>query len=300
MRITEGLISRRMLQDLQRAKLAESQAAAQVSTGNRMQRPSDDPHGAMRAVRIRADLAATTQYRRNVDDSMAWANATDSALSSINDVLQRVRELTVQGGNDAMSPQDRADMAAEIDQLISQAKSAANTTYNGQYIFAGEDNDTPPYQPDGPDGFGGTAGPIVRTIGPGVSVQLNPTGGAILGNGTDGKALDVLRDVAAHLRGGTPADTNALRTTDLEALDATMAYIGTARAESGALTNRLTSAANRLMDLEASTEKARSDIEYVDLAQAISTMSNQQAVYQAALQATGSSLNQRSLMDFLG
>ena len=300
MRITEGLVSRRMLQDLQRAKLAESQAAAQVSTGNRMQRPSDDPHGAMRAVRIRADLAATSQYRRNVDDSLAWAQGTDGALASINDVLQRVRELVVQGGNDAMSQKDRADMAAEIDQLISQAKSAANTRYNGQYIFAGEDNATPPYQPDGPDAFGGTTGAVVRTIGPGVSVQLNPTGGAILGDGTDGKALEVLRDVAAHLRGGTAADANALRTTDLQALDATMAYINTARAESGALTNRLTAAANRLMDLESSTEKARADIEHVDLAAAISTLSNQQAVYQAALQATGSSLNQRSLMDFLG
>lgn len=300
MRITEGMMSGRMLADLQRAKFAESQAAAQVSSGNRIQRPSDDPHGVMRAVRVRSDLAAQSQYRKNVDDSVAWANATDSALSSINDVLQRVRELTVQGGNDAMSPKDRADMAAEIDQLISQAKSAANTNYNGQYIFAGEDNATPPYQPDGPDAFGGTTGAIVRTIGPGVSVQLNPSGGAILGDGTDGKALEVLRDVAAHLRGGTTADTNALRTTDLKALDDTMAYINTARAESGALTNRLTAASNRLLDLEASTEKVRSDIEHVDLAEAISNLSNQQAVYQAALQATGSQLNQRSLMDFLG
>jgi flagellar hook-associated protein 3 FlgL len=254
----------------------------------------------MRAVRVRADLAAQSQYRKNVDDAVGWATATDSALSSINDVLQRVRELTVQGGNDTMSQKDRADLATEIDQLISQAKSAANTSFNGQYIFAGEDNADPPYTPDGGDSFGGSTGSVVRTIGPGVSVALNPSGGAILGDGTDGKALQVLRDVAAHLRGGTAADTNALRTTDLKALDDTMAYINTARAESGALTNRLTAAANRLLDLETSTEKIRSDIEHVDLAEAISQLSNQSAVYQAALQATGSQLNQRSLMDFLG
>jgi flagellar hook-associated protein 3 FlgL len=300
MRITEGMLSGRMLADLQRAKSAEANAAAQVSTGNRMQRPSDDPHGVMRAVRVRADLAAQSQYRKNVDDAVGWATATDSALSDINDVLQRVRELTVRGANDTTSQKDRADLATEIDQLIAQAKSSANASFNGQYIFAGEDNANPPYTPDGGDSFGGTAGSVVRTIGPGVSVALNPTGGAILGDGTDGKALQVLRDVAAHLRGGTAADSNALRTTDLKALDDTMAYINTARAESGALSNRLTAAANRLYDIEASTEKIRSDIEHVDLAEAISRLSNQSAVYQAALQATGSQLNQRSLMDFLG
>src|SRR5918998_5971629 len=111
MRITEGMLSGRMLADLQRAKSAEANAAAQASTGNRMQRPSDDPHGVMRAVRVRSDLAAQAQYRKNVDDAVGWANATDSALSSINDVLQRVRELVVRGGNDAMSQADRADMA---------------------------------------------------------------------------------------------------------------------------------------------------------------------------------------------
>ena len=54
------------------------------------------------------------------------------------------------------------------------------------------------------------------------------------------------------------------------------------------------------VDLETSTEKIRSDVEHVDLAEAISVLSNQQAVYQAALKATGMTLNQRTLMDFLG
>jgi flagellar hook-associated protein 3 FlgL len=131
-------------------------------------------------------------------------------------------------------------------------------------------------------------------------VRLNGTAGSVLGNGSDGKALQVLRDIATHLRGGTPADANALRTTDLAAIDASMADLNTARAEAGALSNRLTAAASRLTDLQASTEKVRSGIEYVDLAEALSRLSNQQSIYQAALQATGSSLSQRTLMDFLG
>jgi flagellar hook-associated protein 3 FlgL len=300
MRITEGIISGRNLADLQRANAAVAKASMQVSTGNRLQRPSDDPQAVQKALNLRGDLAATAQYMDTAGASQGWAQATDDALSDINDVLQRAREAVVQGGNGTMSQKDRNDIATQIDQLIGQAKASGNATFDGQYIFAGQKTDTAPYDPDGADTYNGDTGSIVRTIGPGVSVQLNGSMGSVLGNGSDGKALQVLRDIATHLRGGTAADTNALRTTDLSAIDASMADVSTARAEAGALSNRLTTATNRLTDLQTSTEKVRSGVEYVDLAEAISTLSSQQAVYQAALQATGSSLSQRTLMDFLG
>ena len=300
MRITEGIISGRNLADLQRANAAVAKASMQVSTGNRLQRPSDDPQAVQKALNLRGDLAATAQYMDTASASQGWAQATDDALSDINDVLQRAREAVVQGGNGTMSQKDRNDIATQIDQLIGQAKASGNATFDGQYIFAGQKTDTAPYDPDGADTFNGDTGSIIRTIGPGVSVQLNGSLGSVLGNGSDGKALQVLRDIAAHLRGGTAADTNALRTSDLSAIDASMADVSTARAEAGALSNRLTTAANRLTDMQTSTEKVRSGVEYVDLAEAISTLSSQQAVYQAALQATGSSLSQRTLMDFLG
>lgn len=300
MRITEGIIAGRNLADLQRANAAVAKASLQVSTGNRLQRPSDDPQAVQKALNLRGDLAATAQYMDTANASQGWAQATDDALADINDVLQRAREAVVQGGNGTMSQKDRNDIATQIDQLIGQAKASGNATFDGQYIFAGQKTDTAPYDPDGADAYNGDTGSIIRTIGPGVSVQLNGSMGSVLGNGSDGKALQVLRDIAAHLRGGTAADTNALRTTDLAAIDASMADVSTARAEAGALSNRLTTAANRLTDLQASTEKVRSGVEYVDLAEAISQLSSQQAVYQAALQATGSSLSQRTLMDFLG
>jgi flagellar hook-associated protein 3 FlgL len=300
MRITEGIISGRNLADLQRANAAVAKASQQVSTGNRLSRPSDDPQAVQKALNLRGDLAATAQYMDTANASQGWAQATDDALSDINDVLQRAREAVVQGGNGTMSQKDRNDIATQIDQLIGQAKASGNATFDGQYIFAGQKTDTAPYDPDGADTFNGDTGSIIRTIGPGVSVQLNGSLGSVLGNGSDGKALQVLRDIAAHLRGGTAADTNALRTSDLSAIDASMADVSTARAEAGALSNRLTTAANRLTDLQTSTEKVRSGVEYVDLAEAISQLSSQQAVYQAALQATGSSLSQRTLMDFLG
>ncbi len=300
MRISDGVIVSRNLVDLQRANAAVARASQQVSTGKAILRPSDDPQATERALRLRGELAATNRYISTAQASLGWAQATDDALGDLNDVLQTARETLVQGGNDALSQQDRADLAMKIDQLIAQAKSSGNATYDGEFIFSGQLTGTRPYDPDGADAFLGDAGAIVRTIGPGVSVRLNASGGSVLGDGSDGKVLDVLRGIAAHLRGGTPADADALRTSDLRALDACMDEVSTARAEAGSLTNRLTAASSRLTDVLTATEKVRSDIEHVDLAEALSSLSSHQAIYQAAIQATGSSLNQRTLMDFLG
>ena len=74
MRITEGIIAGRNLADLQRASAAVAKASLQVSTGNRMQRPSDDPQGVQKALNLRGDLAATAQYLDTANASQGWAH----------------------------------------------------------------------------------------------------------------------------------------------------------------------------------------------------------------------------------
>jgi flagellar hook-associated protein 3 FlgL len=301
MRISDGMIAHRALADIQRANSAMNDASQQVTTGKRILRPSDDPAGTQKALRLRADAAQITQHKKNVDDAQGWAQATDTALSGVGDVLARVRDLTVQAGNGTLSPQDRADTALEVDQLISQMKSSANGRYGDQYVLAGQKSDTPPYDPDGADAYQGDGGAVVRTIGPNVSVRLNTTGDTLLGSGdgTDGRLLSLLRGISAHLRGGSAADTDALRTSDLSALDVGITAVTTARADAGSLSNRLTAAGDRLDDLAFSTDNARSDVEDADIAEAYLNYSTQQAVYQSALRATSGMLQQKSLMDFL-
>ena len=299
LRITEGLLSRRVVSDLGRANQIVANTSQQVSTGRRITKPSSDSAGTERAMLLRATLAQAKQHRDNVDDAKGWAEATDDALGDMTNILQRVRELTVQGGNDTLSSADRESVALEIDQLAQQLKASGNHQYAGQYIFGGQKADAPPYDANGADAYSGDSGAVVRTIGPNVSVQLNITGDTILGDGTDGKALATLRTIAQHLRGGTTADADALRTTDLIALDAARETVTTAQAEAGALTNRLDAARSRLDDISDSTEKARSLVEDVDITQALTDLSSQQAVYQAALKSSSLVLQSTSLMDFL-
>jgi flagellar hook-associated protein 3 FlgL len=300
-RITNQMISRNVLSDLNdvSARLAKTQE--RMSSGKQITRPSDDPYGTSRALALSTDIAGTQQYQRNVGEAVAWQNITDAALSKINDAVQRARELTIQSSNDAAGQAARSNAAAEIDQLIETIKGEANASYGGRYVFGGTATNVKPYAVGGADAYAGNGAAVAREIGPGVSVQVNVVGQQVLGDGqtaNDGKLLDVLRDVAQHLRGGTIADANTLRSTDLQGLDANLDALTQARATVGATTNRLEAADARLSQVEESTSKLLSDVQDADMAQTLVDYSMQQNVYQSALHA-GANIIQQSLLDFL-
>jgi flagellar hook-associated protein 3 FlgL len=300
-RITNQMISRSVLSDLNEVSQRLSKTQQRMSSGKQITRASDDPYGTSRALTLRGDVAGTQQYQRNVSEAVAWQSVTDSALSKITESLHRAHELTIQGASDSAGPAARAAAAAEIDQLIEAVKQEGNASYGGRFVFSGTATSTRPYAIGGSDVYAGDSGTVAREIGPGVSVQVNVLGSAVLGSGqgaADGKLLNVLRDISDHLKSGTTADANLLRSTDLARLDTNLDLISQARATVGATTNRLESADGRLQELEESTTKLLSDVEDADMAKTYVDFSMQQSVYQSALRA-GGNIVQQSLLDFL-
>jgi len=299
-RITGAMTQRTLLENLGGNARRLNAAFEQLSSGKQLNRPSDAPYGVTRAIALRTELAEVAQHRRNVENGQGWQTASDSALTSISDHLQRARVLLIGAGNDVGGLESRQAAAEEIDQLIEAIKGAANATYAGTYVFAGSNTSTPPYEVGGGDAFTGDGASILRTIGPGIDVRINADlGGQVLGDGGgDGKLLDSLRQIAAHMRGGTPADADALRGGDIVALDQGLDALGALRAQVGAAGNRLDNAATRLAQVEENATAQRSKIEDADYAFAIMDYSTQQAAYSAALKA-GASIIQTSLLDFL-
>jgi flagellar hook-associated protein 3 FlgL len=300
-RITNQMISRSVLSDLNEVSNRLAKTQQKMSSGKQITRASDDPYGASRALTLRGELAGTQQYQRNVSEATAWQDVTDSALATMSDALRRARELALQGASDGAGAAARTAAAQEIDQLIESVKQSANASYSGHYVFSGTATSTPPYAVGGTDAYAGDGGLVAREIGPGVSVQVNVLGSAVLGSGqgaADGKLLNVLRDISQHLKSGTTVDANTLRTTDLKGLDTSLDTINTVRATVGATTNRLASADGRLQQVEESTTKLLSDVEDADMAKTYTDFSMQQSVYQSALRA-GSNIVQQSLLDFL-
>jgi flagellar hook-associated protein 3 FlgL len=290
MRITSGMSQRHVLSDLGRVQERLSQAQNQVSSQKRVEKPSDDPLAAARATRLRSDLSSNSSYSTGVDESKSWLDATDSALMSLNDIVQHVRELTVQAANGATSDAGRQAIKAQVDQLTEQAKTTLNGAYDGRYIFSGTATDHAPYTAATGDTYQGDSGAVLRQIGPGVTVQVNVTGDDVLSG-----ILPALRTLSDHLQSN---DVASLGTTDLKAIDTGMDTLAGAQSQVGAITNRVTAAGQRLDDLTDVTTKLLSDTEDADLPKALTDLSTQQNALTAALQ-SGSTLIQQSLMDFL-
>ncbi|MEA2243609.1 MAG: flagellar hook-associated protein 3 FlgL, partial [Solirubrobacteraceae bacterium] len=144
-RITNSMISRSVLSDLNDVSTKLARTQQRMSSGKQITRPSDDPYGTSRALTLRSDVAATQQYQRNVGEAVGWQNITDAALSKINDAVLRARELTIQGASDSAGQAARNSAAAEIDQLIEAVKGEANASYGGRYVFSGTATSTKPY-----------------------------------------------------------------------------------------------------------------------------------------------------------
>ena len=296
-RITSSMIHRGVLADLNEIAAKVSRTQLKLSSGKEILRPSDDPFGTGRALTLRAELEGLEQYRRNTADAEGWTTATDTALGTLTDIAQRARELLLRGATGTTPQSEREKIAGEIDQLIATAKDTANSTYAGRSLFAGTATATKPYG-TASDAYLGDGGDIVRSIGPGVSVIVNARGADALGDGTDGKLLSALRDISAHLRGTSPADSAALNTSDIVALDRSIDGLLDVRAQIGAIASRLESADNRLAELEENARGLLSETEDADMAATIVDYSMQQSVYQSALRA-GAGIVQTSLLDFL-
>jgi flagellar hook-associated protein 3 FlgL len=303
-RTTTSMVQRNVLADLNNvySKLARTQARA--SSGRQITRPSDDPFNASRAMGLRQALDGNTQYQRNIQDAQGWQDATEAALSGINDFLKRARTLVVQGASDTVDQSSRDSIAEEIDQIVNGVKETSNAQYAGSYLMSGTATDVAPYTQGADDAYkGDDAGlnpaipGVLREIGPGVTMSINTVAHEILGDGqsaADDKLLDVLRDVADHLRANDGASLKA----DLARLDANQETLLAARARNGARSNRLEAAAARLDDIGQALTKQLSDTEDADIAQTMIDFNSQSVAYQAALKA-GANIVQSSLMDFL-
>ncbi len=301
MRITTQMTTTGVLANINNVQQQLATTQQQLSTGLSINQPSDNPYGASLAVQLKNDLQNLGNYQSSVTDGTAWSSAADTSLSNVMSMLQRAQELTIQASNGDESATDLSATADEIDQLADAMKQEANAQYNGQYIFSGTATGTAPYSTATGDVFQGNTGAIQRTIGPNSNLQVNFDISGLLGSGSgaaDGKLLDTLRTVAADMRSGNSTGVADLSSNQLSNLQNSLNSLEQLQANVGAVQNRLSMASTRIQGLQNSDTAALSNDEDVNMAQAMTTFSNQQAAFTAALRA-GANIVQSSLMDFL-
>jgi flagellar hook-associated protein 3 FlgL len=293
LRVTQNILNQNLLFNLQRTNKTMDRLQEQVSSGRAINKPSDNPVTAVRSMFYRSSLNEIDQYKRNADDGISWMTTTDESLDEVTSVLQRVRELTVQGASGTNSETDRYAIAEEINQLKEHLGEISNSQIAGKYIFAGSDVKTPPYNSATNEFSNTNTEKLELVVGQNNTVQINVHGTDVFNNDGTGGIFKVLSDIVADFR-----SANASSSDHIVRLDSQIDNVLKERSELGARMNRMELSISRLEGLEVSTTRLLSGEEDVDMAEVITNLKTQENVQRAAL-SVGARIIQPSLVDFL-
>ncbi len=146
MRISTVAMQRLAINSILNQQNELSRTQLQVSTGQRIINPSDDPLGTQRIMELDASLERIGQFRENGELARVRLSLEDNALASATEIMQRARELVVQGSNDTQTAQSRGLIATEIRQLADSLMEAANSQNGqGEYLFSGFRSHSEPF-----------------------------------------------------------------------------------------------------------------------------------------------------------
>lgn len=199
------------LEAMQRLQQALDHTQRQVSSGRRILTPSDDPIAASRALELREAISRLDQFSRNGNIATNRLAQEEQALSSVNNVLQRVRELAIQANNATQSNESRALIAVEMRQRLDQLVQLANQQDgDGHYLFSGNLSDTQPVARTGATfAYNGDDGQRFIQIGEGRVVGDGDPGSAVFFAVRDGNGV-FSSEAAATNAGSGVVDAGSL------------------------------------------------------------------------------------------
>jgi len=262
-----------------------SETELQVASGKRILTPSDDPSASVRILDLKESEQRLGQFQRNADTATARLQQEEAAIDSIQDLLQRVRELAVQGNSDTYGAVDRTAIASEVRALMNNFLQLGNTRdANGEYIFAGFKSGQPPFDTVGGTlNYRGDDGQRLVQIGESREVAMGDSGRvftdfAAAGGGVT-NVWSVMDSLADNLEANSD-DPNVL--TDI---DTAMGRLLNVRGNIGARMNAIDDQKTANEAFELAIADVKSTLEDVDYAEAISRFNQQLAALQASQQA---------------
>ncbi|PKM82111.1 MAG: flagellar hook-associated protein FlgL, partial [Firmicutes bacterium HGW-Firmicutes-13] len=202
------------------------------------------------------------QYKKNIDASLSWLSTTETALGSINEIIQRARELTIYGASDTLSTDARIAIADEVEQLRGNLMQIANSDIEGRYIFAGFKTAEVPFDIDGV--YHGDGGKMQWETAPGVTLEVNINGKDFEDDGVN-IFFEALKFLEENLRPG--GDTGKLSNEALEKMDKAVTRVLSLRSIAGSRMNRMEMASSRNFEEKINMTGLRSSLYDIDMAE---------------------------------
>jgi flagellar hook-associated protein 3 FlgL len=276
MRITEHRMVELASASLSKQRERVAQSGEQLSSGERVSRPSQDP-AAWSAAR-RAEAARTINDGRGqaLARTQERLSLVDGALAQIGSVMSRSRELAISAASDTIDPESLEVILAEVRSLRQSALAAANTrSSEGEYVLAGNQSDQAPFDADGVY-QGDDATRFIETQN-GLE-QSASISGAVL---TSAAGVDIFAELAAFETALETGDRDGI-TAAIEAMTAGHQQVSSARADGGAKSAALLAAEDAQRQLDAALIELQSDLVGADPIAAASELARHSSSLEAA------------------
>jgi len=312
MKATMGTTYSTLLAHLNKINRNLEDLRIQSATGKKINKPSDDPSAIRPMLNARTQIKSSDRYTRTMNSGLDRLNSMDGHLEHMNNVMMRVKEISIASINGSLDSKNRLTYAEEVKQLRSEMLDSANAQLDGKYIFSGHQIhtkpfvDNPAYDPildPRPVLYNGDDGVFNLEIGPAELAKVNLTGNElILGDSnfdgvTDAGAVDifaVMASVEQALRNNDPVAINA----QMDNVDIGLEQVRSQQSLMGNVGSRLETAIDRMEQTNIQMQEILSRYEDADLIETITNMTQQETALQAALSVTGK-LSQMSILDFV-
>ena len=283
--------------DLARTAEDLAKRQAEVSSGRRISKPSDDPSAASGSIHEHAEMAALDRYAQTADTANARLSIVDSVLSDMLDQLTSAKTTILNARGSNVTATQRGALADQLSGLRDALFADYGTSFNGSYLFSGEAAKTAPYTKNASgtvSAYAGTSTTMAVDVDRNTAVTVSLNGDAVA-RGSD--AVDIfaaLDQAIADIRAGNAAgmaDAGA-------AVERAFGRATSAQTAIGTSMNAVEIHQGRVRDMRRASEGRAAGLEQVNMAEAITKMSQADTAYRAALGAIGNT-GRKTLMDYL-
>ena len=293
MKVTSLNLARIVSTQLNNARNDIIDLQIQIGTGLRIQKPSDDPIGAVKMVQLTSNLSELDAYKSNMTYGKSFIQTTLTSLDQLLNILSRVQEIAIQERGSNASTQTRLSAAVEVQNAFEEIVQLANTKLGDKYIYGGHDSLNSPYQSDGD--YVGDSGAFRINIGSSTDMKINLSGDEVFSTGNGG--VDIFGAVQELITALQVSDAQGIGDS-IDSIITAFDHVNVKIAESGAKLNRIENSSLSTDKLSIDLQVVLSETADTDIAKAIIDMTAKQIIMDATLATAGKILN-LSLVNYL-
>ena len=292
MRVDPNFVSN-LVGSLDQTQLTQQQLTAELSSGVRVNSLSQDPVAAGQNVMLLSQIQQDDSFTQSSNLVQGQLNVTDSVLGSVVSQLNTAISLAISANNGTMNPSNLKTISNQLDGIRNEVLALANTSYQGQYIFAGSQTSSVPFaisnatSPAATIYSGDQDVNFIQTPN-GQRIELNVPGDQIFSGAGANSVFGALNNLVADFAGGTPSSTAV---TDTEALSTALNYVSQQRVVIDSSLSRLTAASEAVTNEKTQLSVAQTNLMQADVASVATHLSlaeSQQTALMSVISQLGS------------